>query len=102
MSPDGGLFGGHTFSVDGVEFVSAFRESTIERFCILKSKEQLDFYTDLCRTFEGGAIVELGVAAGGSTALLALLARPRKLVAVELNANAGGRAGSVDRRPRAG
>ncbi len=86
VSIDGGLFGGHTFSIDGVEFVSAFRESTVERFCILKSKEQLDFYMDLCRSFEGGAIVELGVASGGSTALLALLARPRRLVAVELNA----------------
>ena len=76
---------GTTFSVDGVEFVCRYSpESTAERFFIVKSDDLVDRYRALCREFEGASIVELGIAEGGSTALLALLARPRKLVAVDL------------------
>jgi predicted O-methyltransferase YrrM len=85
MSQDSGFFGGSTIHVDGVDFVSEYGGSTAERFCILKTTEQLEFYVQLCKRFEGGAVVELGIAAGGSAALLALLAHPRKLVALELD-----------------
>jgi predicted O-methyltransferase YrrM len=86
MKSDGGFFGGHTFRVEDIEFVSTYAPSTVDRFCILKTEEQLEFYVELCERFAGGSIVELGIAAGGSTALLALLARPRRLVALELDA----------------
>jgi predicted O-methyltransferase YrrM len=79
------FFGGHSFWVDNTEFVSGYGASTVDRFCVFKTSEQLDFYLDLCRTFASGAIVELGIAAGGSAALLALVAKPRKLVALELS-----------------
>jgi len=42
-------------------------------------------HLDLCKRHIGGAIVELGIAEGGSAALLSLLARPRRLVALELD-----------------
>lgn len=82
---NGEFFGGQSFRVENTEFVSAYGPSTVDRFCVLKSPEQLDFHLDLCRRFVSGSIVELGIASGGSTALLALLARPSKLVAVDLN-----------------
>lgn len=65
--------------------MSSFGKSTIDRFRILKTQEQLDFYVELCKQHVGGAIVELGIAEGGSAALLSLLAKPRKFVALELN-----------------
>jgi predicted O-methyltransferase YrrM len=76
---------GDTFDVDGIEFVCKYMpESTPERFYIVKSLDLVDRYRALCATYEGGSIVELGIAEGGSTALLALLARPAKLIAVDL------------------
>jgi len=65
--------------------VSGYGASTGARFCILKTEAQVEFYRDLCRQVRGGALVELGIAAGGRAALLTLLATPRKRVALELN-----------------
>jgi predicted O-methyltransferase YrrM len=78
------LFGGGSFRVREVEFVSAYGASTVDRFCVFKTAEQLEFFVRLCRRFRGSSIVELGIAAGGSAALLALMARPHKLVAVDI------------------
>lgn len=76
---------GDTFEIDGIEFVCAYLpESTPTRFFIVKSRPLVDRYLDLCRRFEGSRIVELGIAEGGSTALLALAASPAALVAVDL------------------
>jgi predicted O-methyltransferase YrrM len=73
--------------IDGVELVFSYaQESTAERFCIRKHQGIIDLYAELCPRFRGGRIVELGIAAGGSTALMALLAEPAKLVACELAA----------------
>ena len=76
---------GDTFYVDGVEFVCKYAPgSTADRFYIVKNLELVERYRYLSERFAGGAIVELGIAEGGSTALLALLARPDKLIAVDL------------------
>lgn len=76
---------GDSFEVAGVEFVCAYLpESTSERFFIVKAPPLVRRYLDLCERFEGACIVELGIAEGGSTALLALAARPEKLVAIDL------------------
>jgi predicted O-methyltransferase YrrM len=76
---------GDVFEVDGVEFVCKYSpESTADRFYIVKSDRLVDWYRELCTKFHGGAIFELGIAEGGSTALMALLAEPRKLIAVDL------------------
>lgn len=76
---------GDVFEIDGIEFVCKYSpESTPERFFIVKSQALVDCYRTLCEQFHGGAIFELGIAEGGSTALMALLAEPRKLIAVDL------------------
>lgn len=80
-----GILPGDSFSVDGVEFVCQYLTgSTAERFYIVKSLPLIDRYREVCERFRGANIVELGIAEGGSTALIALLARPHKLVAIDL------------------
>jgi hypothetical protein len=59
-------------------------DSTPERFHIRKPASLMARYSELCPRMVGQRIVELGIAGGGSSALLALLARPSKLVACEL------------------
>ena len=73
-------------SVDGTEFVRGFgRDSTAERFFVQKPSALLEQYVDLCRDLKPATIVELGIFAGGSTALIALLAEPSRFVALELD-----------------
>ena len=55
------------------------------RLAVEKPRELVDRYIDLCATFEPTRIVELGINRGGSTAMISALARPEKLVAVELS-----------------
>lgn len=79
---------GDTIRVDDVEFVCKYLpESTPERFFIVKPLALVDRYRELCAgPWAGSAIFELGIAEGGSTALLALLAKPRRLIAIDLEA----------------
>src|SRR4051812_24255637 len=80
-----GILPGDSFTVDGVEFVCKYvTGSTAERFFIVKTLPLVQRYRELCERFAGGNIVELGIAEGGSTALIALVAHPRHLVAVDL------------------
>ena len=80
-----GLFSGDVYQFDGVEFVSQYaRGSTAERFNIVKSISFIEYFVEFCRSFIGKSVFELGIAAGGSTALLALAAQPRKLVSIDL------------------
>jgi predicted O-methyltransferase YrrM len=77
--------GGTTFEIDGVAFRTGWkRPTTDECFTILKSDEMVQQYRELLVRFPDPRIVELGIFQGGSVALLAMLARPRKLVAIEL------------------
>jgi predicted O-methyltransferase YrrM len=77
---------GDTLRVDGIEFVCKYLpESTRDRFFIVKPLDLVERYRTLCSgPWDGGAIFELGIAEGGSTALLALLARPTRLIAIDL------------------
>lgn len=77
---------GDTITVGDVEFVCKYApESTANRFFIVKTLELVERYRRLCAgAWKHARIVELGIAEGGSTALLALLAEPRKLVAVDI------------------
>jgi predicted O-methyltransferase YrrM len=76
---------GDTFSVGDVEFVCKYLpESRSDRFFIVKSLPLVERYREMCRgPWHGGVIVELGIAEGGSTALLALLAEPAKCIVVD-------------------
>lgn len=78
------IFSGEQIEVDGVEFVSGYvADSSADRFYILKPLPLIERYRDLAREAAGGNIVELGIAEGGSAALLALWADPRKLVTID-------------------
>jgi predicted O-methyltransferase YrrM len=80
------LPGGNRWKVGETEFEFTYnKRSSLDRFDLRKPPRLVERYDALCRTFRGAAIVELGIAAGGSTALLTLLAQPRKLVAFELD-----------------
>ena len=80
------LPGGDRWKVGDTEFeFSYMKRSSLDRFDLRKPPRLVEQYVDLCRTFCGSSIVELGIAAGGSTAFLTLLAEPRKLVAFELD-----------------
>jgi predicted O-methyltransferase YrrM len=86
---DGPLYPAHPndhFTVDGVEFVCDYRQgSKVDRFFIVKDPRFVDGYRELCHEFRGANVVELGIAEGGSAALIALLAEPAKLVAIDLD-----------------
>jgi hypothetical protein len=78
---------GQTFRVGDTEFVRGpSRNSSANRLWIQKPNGLVDQYVRLCDEFRPRTIVELGIYGGGSTALLALLAEPQKLVALELEA----------------
>lgn len=69
----------------GIEFVSGYEHaSTPERFVIVKRPPHRDAFIELCRTFRGGRLVDLGIAEGGSTALAALAAEPAALLAIDI------------------
>lgn len=81
----GDILPGDSFRLDGIEFVCRYAPgSTAERFYIVKNLELVERYRQLCQRVPGAVIVELGIAEGGSTALLALQARPELLIAVDL------------------
>jgi hypothetical protein len=54
-------------------------------FFIHKDRRMVEGYVDVIDGFANGNIVELGIAEGGSVSLTALVATPRKLVALELD-----------------
>lgn len=81
------LPGGKEWRVGDTTFVFDYgRNSSADRFLIRKPPGLINRYAELARRFEGANIVELGIAAGGGTALLSLLARPHKLICCELDA----------------
>ena len=77
---------GGSFEVDGARFTIDFAQrSTADRLFIAKPPELVEAYARLIERCRPQRLVEIGIFGGGSTALLALLARPAKLVAVELD-----------------
>jgi predicted O-methyltransferase YrrM len=74
------------FEVDGVSFVSSHEESTAEAFCIRKPRPLVETTVALLDRVRPERIVEVGIASGGSAALIALAGRPERLVAIERDA----------------
>jgi predicted O-methyltransferase YrrM len=76
---------GSVFEVDNTRFrIDFFHPSTPKQMIIRKPADLIDGYPSLLEQFHPQTIVELGIGSGGSTALLALLTDPEKLVALEL------------------
>jgi len=73
----------HHFSCKGVSFSTRWEASTDDQLVTVKERSLIDRWAELVPTYRGGRLVELGIFQGGSTALLALLADPAKLLAIE-------------------
>jgi predicted O-methyltransferase YrrM len=74
------------FAVGDTNFTYSFRlDSTSKEFNIRKHRPLVEDLVELVEPFERPNIFELGIAAGGSAALLALLTQPRKLLAVDIS-----------------
>jgi len=77
------------FELEGVEYVCRPRfdtfESTAERFCIRKPREDIERLEALLERTRPKRILELGIHKGGSTALIAQLAEPEQLVALDID-----------------
>jgi predicted O-methyltransferase YrrM len=78
--------GDDRFEVDGVSFVSSHGESSADAFCIRKPRPLVETTVALLDRVRPERIVEVGIASGGSAALIALAGRPQKLVAIERDA----------------
>ena len=81
------------FRVDDVEFRCRFGASHDRLFSIRKDRAGIEAYLEIVQRFRDDNFVEFGIASGGSVALTALLAPPRKLVAFDL---APERVGALD------
>jgi len=72
------------FRVGDVEFRCEFGESHDRVFSIRKDRVRIEEYLNIVERFKTDNFVELGIGSGGSVALTALVAPPRKLVALDL------------------
>jgi predicted O-methyltransferase YrrM len=72
------------FRVGDVGFRCGFDDSSAQLFSIEKDPTRIDAYLEMVERFQDENFVELGIAFGGSVALAALVAPPRKLVALDL------------------
>jgi len=72
------------FRVGDVGFRCGFDESGGRVFSIVKDPTGVETYLEMVERFQDENIVELGISFGGSVALTALVAPPRKLAAVDL------------------
>jgi predicted O-methyltransferase YrrM len=85
------------FTVDGTEFRYAYGlKSTVSSFSILKPRPLVEDYVRLLERVERPRILEIGIAAGGSAALMSLLASPAKLVAVDIEGPVQGLEAFID------
>jgi len=83
--------GDNTFEIGDVEFVCTPMlqggfPSTPGRFCLVKPKSAVEAYERLLREREPHVIVEVGMYDGASVALFAEIARPDKLIGIDLRA----------------
>jgi predicted O-methyltransferase YrrM len=77
---------GERFNIAGVDFVSSLVESSrSDRLAIKKNPALVDRYRRLLHGLPQPRIFELGIAQGGSVAMLALLGDPERLVAIEVS-----------------
>ena len=78
----------HTLRVGEQELVYGMRRpatATTDRPWIFKPRLLIDQYIELVERLRPRRMVEIGIHSGGSTALLAALAEPERLVALELS-----------------
>jgi predicted O-methyltransferase YrrM len=74
------------FTLDGTEYIATMRHrSKSPRLSVKKPPELVERTVRLLEVHRGSNIFEIGISQGGSTALFAQVAEPRKLVAVELD-----------------
>jgi predicted O-methyltransferase YrrM len=73
------------FTLDDVAYASMARSADPGRLSIFKARPAIAQYENLVEVTSPRTILELGIFGGGSTALLAQLASPAKLVALEIN-----------------
>lgn len=77
------------FRIDGVAYacrpVADLFPSTGKRFCLRKPRAEVERYERFLAGRGADAIFELGIYDGGSTAFIAQLAEPSKLIAVDIN-----------------
>jgi predicted O-methyltransferase YrrM len=74
------------FTIDGVDFTSSFEPSrSATDFCVRKPRALIERTLAHLSEHRPRRIVELGIASGGGTALLALAARPELLLALEID-----------------
>src|SRR4051794_792235 len=59
--------------------------STKDLFCVIKRPDLVEEYIKVVQELRPQHVVELGICKGGSTALLAMLAQPTRLMAFELS-----------------
>lgn len=78
------------FVLDGTEYgcrpIAGYFPSTVQRLCIRKPRAAVERYESLLQELRPRSIFEAGIYEGGSAALIAQLARPEKLVAIDINA----------------
>jgi predicted O-methyltransferase YrrM len=72
------------FRVGDVEFRCEFAASQDHLFSIRKDRVGIEAYLEIIERFPGDNFVELGIGSGGSVALTALVAPPKKLVALDI------------------
>jgi predicted O-methyltransferase YrrM len=82
------------FTVDGVgyrakEYLEPDSSSDNARMMVLKSRPMIEIYEHLIAELEPKRILELGIYDGGSTALLAQLAKPEQFAALDLRWRSG-------------
>lgn len=80
--------GDNTFTLEDVEYLCdlyGVRRGDDPRFCLAKHPRIVDRYAALIEALTPRNIVEVGILDGASTALFADLAKPDRLVAVELD-----------------
>jgi predicted O-methyltransferase YrrM len=75
---------GEALTVDGVTYRCMTGAEAPDELVILKPRHEVDVLVRLVQDLRPRRIMELGIYAGGSTALLAQLARPERLVALDL------------------
>jgi predicted O-methyltransferase YrrM len=76
----------HLLRIGSAEFYCSFPFSDAPPGLleVMKPRDLVNCYIDLCRELEPRRIFELGIKRGGSTAMISELTRPDKLVAIEL------------------
>jgi predicted O-methyltransferase YrrM len=79
------------FRLDGATFITTIIDrfrSSHDRFMVVKHRHMIQRYEALVRRLQPDRIVEIGICQGGSTAFLALLAAPDKMVAIDIKPDA--------------